>query len=557
MKQSGPSSSKLGLSIGILKTTGILILVACAAFDAGFTFHKFKYFPYMQVRKLARTITLGPRPLEILSRQYSHDQEKIPSDRWIDTGLLPISVKAIRLGDHFPIPKTGGAITTVGDYILVLDRLGNIYSYRADGEQFEQHSFPKLPNHVEDYLETGALLDHRRFRAYDVEYLSLSKMLAVSHEYFDVQLKSTRLAVSVISIDDAGRPVGKWETVFLGDPEPNGPNELSGGRLAEKAVDEIYLSVGDYGITSPKVSEDPRSSFGKIIVIDLKTRATRVESLGHRNPQGLLRTKSGALFSTEHGPRGGDKLNLIVDGSNYGWPNVSLGTGYASYNLTENSKAGDHSGYTPPVFAWLPSIGASNLIEIGGFDSRWDGDILVGSLKAQSLFRLRLDGTKVIYSEPIWVGQRVRDLAQLKDGTIVLWTDDTQLLFVSVDRELLRKNVRPASQVSEVMNTCMVCHHLGATTDGDSAPTLTGLFSRRIGSDNFRYSAGLRNLGGSWSAEKLKKFIAAPDALANGTSMPNLDLDQGTIDEIVEDLEQIDRASDDHAMLKDVGSKKW
>ena len=194
----------------------------------------------------------------------------------------------------------------------LLDRLGNIYSYRVGSEQFEQHSFPKLPNQVEDYLKTGASVDGKRFRAYDVEYLNLSKMLAVSHEYFDIQLQSTRLAVSIIPIDDAGRPVGKWETVFLGDPEPNGPNENGAGRLAEEAVDKIHLSIGDYKIESPKVSQDPKSSFGKIIEIDLKTKATRVQSLGHRNPEGLLRTKSGALFSTEHGPKAETSLTWLL-----------------------------------------------------------------------------------------------------------------------------------------------------------------------------------------------------------------------------------------------------
>jgi cytochrome c2 len=120
----------------------------------------------------------------------------------------------------------------------------------------------------------------------------------------------------------------------------------------------------------------------------------------------------------------------------------------------------------------------------------------------------------------------------------VLWTDDTQLLFISVDREQLRANERPASQVSEILNSaCMYCHHFGVTTDADPAPTFTRLFSRKIGVDNFRYSAGLRNLPGSWSDEKLKRFLAAPDRFANGTSMPNLDLDAKTINEIVQDLE--------------------
>jgi aldose sugar dehydrogenase len=135
-------------------------------------------------------------------------------------------------------------------------------------------------------------------------------------------------------------------------------------------------------------TQDPASSFGKIFEIDLDTENSRVVSLGHRNPQGLTVTSRGALFSTEHGPKGGDELNLITEGSNYGWPNVSLGTEYKGYDLENHAPVGEHTGYQAPVFAWVPSIGPSNLIEVRGFDRRWDGDLLVASLKANSLFRL-------------------------------------------------------------------------------------------------------------------------------------------------------------------------
>jgi cytochrome c2 len=450
----------------------------------------------------------------------------------------------MRLSDHFPIPKTGGAVTTIGDVAIVLDRLGNIYSCSEEGERLERLPFPKLPNNITDYLKMpDTLLDGKRFRAYDVKYLKFSKMLAVSHEYFDVQLGKARLAVSVIRVDEAAiRPVGNWNTVFLGDAEPNGPNEDGAGKMAEEADGKLYLTIGDYMITSPKVSQDPRSLFGKIIEIDLNRKSIRIISRGHRNPEGLVRRKGGTLLSTEQGPKGGDELNLITEGADYGWPSVSLGTGYASYDLAGQANVGDHSGFTAPTFSWLPSIAVSNLIEIEGFDDRWNGDILVGSLKGLSLFRLRLEGEKILYSEPIWIGQRIRDLAQSRNGTILLWTDDAQLLFVSVDRDQLRRNVRPMAQVSEVLNTsCMYCHHFGTTTESDVAPTFTELFSKKIGSDNFRYSAALRNLNGSWSAETLRKFLSAPAKFANGTSMPNLNLDQEKIDEIVRVLEKIER----------------
>ena len=96
---------------------------------------------------------------------------------------------------------------------------------------------------------------------------------------------------------------------------------------------------------------------------------------------------------------------------------------------------------------------------------------------------------RVLYSEPIWIGQRIRDVRQLDNGTIVLWTDDTQLLFISVDSEKLDRNVRPAKLMSDTLSqACMFCHHFGATQASDFAPTLSNLFGRKIASDNFRYS---------------------------------------------------------------------
>jgi cytochrome c2 len=148
-----------------------------------------------------------------------------------------------------------------------------------------------------------------------------------------------------------------------------------------------------------------------------------------------------------------------------------------------------------------------------------------------------------LYSEPIWIGQRIRDIAQLKSGTIVLWSDNSQLLFLAVDREHLDRRARAAQQLSSALNAnCMYCHHFGPTMESDAAPSFTGLFSRRIGSDNFRYSAGLRNQDSHWTVELLKDFLADPAKFANGTSMPRLELDSDTVNEIVRALEDVDRA---------------
>jgi cytochrome c2 len=248
-------------------------------------------------------------------------------------------------------------------------------------------------------------------------------------------------------------------------------------------------------------------------------------------------TASGTLLSTEHGPAGGDELNLIVEGANYGWPIVTLGTGYRSYGWQDTKVVGKHAGYQAPIFAWVPSIAVTSLLQVKGFDQRWDGDLLVASLKGQSLFRLRLDGTSVLYSEAIWIGQRIRDIAQTQDGTIVLWTDDTELQFVSVDRQRLEHNERNPSVSNTLVRFCMYCHHFGSSNPTDFAPSLTNVLGRKIGSDNFRYSAALRNKEGVWTKDSLYNFISNPDKFATGTTMPNLHLSDDQLDDVLRDLE--------------------
>ena len=499
-----------------------------------------KYRLFQLARSVVNEAMLGStRPKEVLSRQYSLDPEKLTLDREIDTALLPLKIRGIRISEHYSTPKVGGAITTLGNTVIVLDRLGNIYSYEPHSGNLKKLLFPELPNNISDYLsQPNAIVDDKRFRAYSIKFLNSAKLLAVSHEYFDKQYKKSRLAISVIHIDEkALQPTDTWKTIFLGDVEPDGPNEEGGGILAVRGRDKIFLSVGDYGIVDPAVSQDPNSRLGKILELDVDTQNVKTLSLGHRNPEGLVITTGGTLLSTEHGPAGGDELNVVVEGANYGWPIVTLGTGYNSYSWRNTKITGSHAGYQSPIFAWVPSIAVSNLIEVQGFDQRWDGDLLVASLKAQSLFRLRLNKDSILYSEPIWIGQRIRDIAQLQDGTIVFWTDDTALQFISIDRPWLEQNKRNPTFTSSVLSTnCMYCHHWGPTNESDFAPSLTNVIGRKIGSDNFRYSGALRTKEGVWTEKLLREFISNPSQFADGTTMPNLHLDSDELDKILLDL---------------------
>jgi cytochrome c2 len=525
----------------------LILMVVLAAFALGVLFQKIKFFPYAQMKNAAWVAVSAIKgkyvnPREVLSQQSVADSEKFVLDRNIDTSLLPLKLSGIRISDYYAAPKVGGAITTIGDRVIVLDRLGALYSYRPGDPAPVKLGFPPLPNNIEDYvLQAGSHLDVKTFRAYSVKYMEAAKLLAVSHEAFDKPSRSSRIAVSVIGIDvSTMRAEGTWRTVFLGDAEPDGPNDAGGGRIVTNGSDKIILTTGDYLIPAPAVSQDPNSSFGKIIEINLADNSARKLTLGHRNPQGLVMTKSGVLLSTEHGPAGGDELNVITEGSNYGWPIVTLGTEYESYGWRDESRVGKHTGYAAPQFAWVPSIGVSNLIQVETFHRRWEGDLLVGSLKAETLYRLRWDGTRVVFSEPIWIGQRIRDLAEL-NGMIALWTDDTQLQFIGVDQKRLEADIRPAAALNDTLFVaCMYCHHFGPTKVSDSAPTLSRLFARKIGSDNYRYSAGLRNKEGNWNEARLREFLTRPDKFANGTSMPQPTLTQQELNEIIDTLKSAD-----------------
>ncbi len=289
----------------------------------------------------------------------------------------------------------------------------------------------------------------------------------------------------------------------------------------------LYLTAGDYNqdtviMASGPEAQNPDTDFGKIIAIDLATLSKTHLSVGHRNPQGLTMTAGRILISTEHGPKGGDELNVIEPGQNYGWPFETYGTHYSTYNWPVKAPAATHQPFRGPIFSWVPSIGVSNLVEARSFNAAWRGDFIVSSLKARSLFRLRLDSERrVVYSEPIFIGERIRDLAELGDGRLVLWTDDADLIVISIDAAKLASNKRIEALIdSEELKPCWTCHHIGPTSPQDQAPSLSKILGRKIGSDAFEhYSQALEGHGGFWSEDNLIDYLMDPPAFAKGTAM--------------------------------------
>ena len=485
--------------------------------------------------------------------QYTQEHGDLHFHRNVETALLPLSVDGTRLSDAYPVPKGAGAITVVGTTVIILDRLGGLYRYDMTIGSFGMLSgIPQLPNNLAAYLvqrpgppvNLADAPNGGEFRARDIIFLSDRNELVVAFDKFDETFGKTRIVVSIIPFDPMTLTAkGSWQQIFASDGIGFGVGAglCGAGRLAYRGDGKLYLTVGDYCILDQKVADDPDTTLGKIIEVDLTTNKWRQFTKGHRNPEGLTFLKSGQLLSTEHGPNGGDELNVITEGSDYGMPNVSLGTKYNSYDwIAGTSLVGSHKGYKAPLFAWLPSIAPTQLIEINNFSSRWDGDLLIGSLKASSLYRLRLEDGRVMYSERIWVGERIRDLAQTSNGTIVLWTDDTKLLFVTVDQDQLAVRRRTPNIIGSgiVDEECMGCHHFGSTNPTDLAPSLSNLLNRPIASDTFSYSPALhakQNLG-HWTPALLSEFLSDPFKFASGTNMVPLKLGPEQIKDIVDAL---------------------
>ena len=147
---------------------------------------------------------------------------------------------------------------------------------------------------------------------------------------------------------------------------------------------------------------------------------------GHRNPQGMIRHPvRDEIWVHEHGPQGGDEINRLVGGANYGWPVVTFGRSYAGFPIGEGSAK---DGMAPPLHHWTPSIAPSGMAYYDG-DAfpRWRGNLFVGSLKFRYLARLVLDGTRVVSQERLIERDfgRVRDVRQGPDGLIYVLTDES------------------------------------------------------------------------------------------------------------------------------------
>ena len=155
-----------------------------------------------------------------------------------------------------------------------------------------------------------------------------------------------------------------------------------------------------------------------MLLINLKTKKSRPFIVGHRNPQGLFVNEKNIIISTEHGPRGGDEINKIIEGNHYGWPSRSYGEGGENF-VSNHSKY----GFTEPIYAFLPGIAISQIIQVPvAFSPRWPNSYLVTTLNGVSIYRVVFDEnySRIITMEKMRIGKRIRDIAYNKKYNLFL-----------------------------------------------------------------------------------------------------------------------------------------
>ena len=257
--------------------------------------------------------------------------------------------------------------------------------------------------------------------------------------------------VSILNLSDN-------KEIFKSECLPDGEINFNGVGGASLHLEEsILLSIGVpgwNGVEIAKLAQNPKSFFGKIIQIDkdqldqiILNKTEKIEpkifSLGHRNPQGLTKLNN-KIFSTEHGPKGGDELNLILEGKNYGWPISSYGIKYDfDYSDSKYFKSHEDHGFKEPLFALVPSIGLSSLNNCSTIIKKfynkpclmalslWGNELRQG--KSLIIYLLDKKMQKVISTEKIFLGNEypLRHFVTFKDNK--LYEDTNGDIFVSVD----------------------------------------------------------------------------------------------------------------------------
>ena len=227
-----------------------------------------------------------------------------------------------------------------------------------------------------------------------------------------------------------GNALTDVEVIFTASPRKYAPLHY-GGRMAFTSDDLLLITTGD-GFDFREHAQDLNSHLGKTIRINKDgspaqdnpfPEAPKVWTYGHRNPQGLAIALDGTVYLNEHGPKGGDELNVITKANNYGWPAITYGM---DYNGAYVSPLTEYPGMQQPQHVWTPSIGPSGMAFYAGDKfPKWQNSLFVGALVNKEVRRLTVENQQVTAEETVFaeLDARIRDIRVGPDGLLYIVTD--------------------------------------------------------------------------------------------------------------------------------------
>ncbi len=313
------------------------------------------------------------------------------------------------------------------DEFLFTEKSGEIYRIK-DGKKYKISGLPKI------YLRgQGGLMDiavHPNFKDNNIVFFTAGSSLG----------------------EEKGGNTALWKAKLLEDKlenlkllykgkENSKKGQHFGSRIVFDENNNIYFSIGDRGNRDVN-PQDLNRDGGKIYRItengkipesnpfynDENVSKKAIFSYGHRNPQGMIKhPKTNEIWVHEHGPRGGDEINIIKKGKNYGWPVITYGINYSGTTITDKTSA---PNMEQPFYFWIPSIAPSGMaFSTSGIYPSWEGDLFVGSLIFEYLERLVIKNSKVVKREKILsdIG-RVRNVIESPDGYLYVAVEGKGIL---------------------------------------------------------------------------------------------------------------------------------
>jgi glucose/arabinose dehydrogenase len=362
----------------------------------------------------------------------------IPSqaqDLLVDSEQADFRVSTVVAGLEYPWSM---AFLPGGD-ILISERQGRLRY--IDGGILRDEPISGLPSGIYAQSQGGllGLALHPDFSNNRLVYFSFAEGNRSANH--------TTLARARLS--ESGRALTDVETLFRVNFEKERGYHF-GGRILFQEDGTLLLTLGE-GSRYRSEAQNLNNHLGTVVrlnddgsvpfdnpYVSASTARPEIYTYGHRNVQGIARNPAtGSVWAHEHGPRGGDEINILESGRNYGWPQVTYGINYDGTPVSERS-SGD--GYEEPIWYWVPSIAPSGMTFYqGDAFAEWDGDLFIGALAGQQLVRFEVVDDRVISEETLLANQnnRIRDVQTGPDGLIYLLTDaeDGHLLRLEPDQQ--------------------------------------------------------------------------------------------------------------------------